>query len=186
MKQAKALSMHVALLRGVNVGAKNLLPMRDLAELFVDAGCGGVRTYIQSGNVIFTAAPGVLKEIPDRIAREISQRFGYRIPVILRTAKELGDTIHNNPFANAGADEKMLYVYFLAGRPKAEDAGKLDPDRSRPDSYVVRDREIYLHLPNGMARTKLTNAYFDSKLATTSTARNWRTVLKLFELMEGG
>jgi uncharacterized protein (DUF1697 family) len=185
MKRSKRQPTHVALLRGLNVGAKNLLPMQDLAEMFVEAGCVGVSTYIQSGNVIFCAARALVTELPERIAGRIEERFGYRVPVILRTAKQLSDTIRDNSFVKNGADEKALHVYFLASVPKAEDLAKLDPNRSWPDTYVVHNREIYLHLPNGMARTKLTNAYFDSKLATTSTARNWRTVLKLFELMEG-
>ncbi len=184
MTDSKVLSAHVALLRGVNVGGKNLLPMRELTEMFATAGCSDVRTYIQSGNVVFRAAPTLLGGFSDRITKQIAGRFGCKTPVILRTAKQLGDTIRNNPFVKAGADEKTLHVYFLADVPKAQDVGKLDPGRSRPDAFIVHNREIYLHLPNGMARTKLTNAYFDSKLATTSTARNWRTVLKLFELME--
>lgn len=159
--------------------------MRELAEMFVGAGCSAVRTYIQSGNVIFRAPTGLLEGFSDRITKQIAERFGCRTPVILRTAEQLGDTIRNNPFTKTGADEKTLHVYFLACVPKKQDVNKLDPERSRPDVFVVQNREIYLHLPNGMARTKLTNAYFDSKLATTSTARNWRTVLKLFELMEG-
>jgi uncharacterized protein (DUF1697 family) len=168
----------------VNVGGKNLLPMRELAEMFVGVGCAEVRTYIQSGNVIFRAAPNRLEALPGRITKQIAERFGYSTPVILRTAEQIGDAIRNNPFAKAGADEKMLHVYFLSGAPKAQDVAKLDPKRSEPDAFVVHNREIYLHLPNGMARTKLTNAYFDTKLATTSTGRNWRTVLTLFELMK--
>jgi uncharacterized protein (DUF1697 family) len=95
----------------------------------------------------------------------------------------LGDAIANNPFLQAGAAEDTLHLFFLAGQPEASDIKKLDPARSLPDRFSVREGDIYLHLPNGAARTKLTNSYFDSKLRTISTARNWRTVLKLAELM---
>ena len=78
----------------------------------------------------------------------------------------------------------MLHVLFLADEPTSQSIGKLDPDRSPPDAFVVRSREVYLHLPNGAASTKLTNSYFDTKLATVSTGRNWATVLKLLELMQ--
>jgi uncharacterized protein (DUF1697 family) len=88
-------------------------------------------------------------------------------------------------FFKAGVAEKELYVLFLADLPALRCIQDLDPDRSPPDAFKVRGREIYLRLPNGAARTKLTNQYFDSKLRTVSTARNWRTVTKLFELMEG-
>jgi uncharacterized protein (DUF1697 family) len=174
----------VALLRGINVGGKNPLPMKDLARMFAGAGCADVRTYIQSGNVIFDA-PGAAK-IAETVSANIEKRFGYRIPIVLRTAEQLLKTIAGNPFLKTGADVKTLYVYFLAAAPKAGAIAGLDGARSAPDVFHVRGQEIYLHLPNGMARTKLTNAYFDSKLSTTCTARNWATVLKLAELMQGG
>jgi uncharacterized protein (DUF1697 family) len=175
---------HVALLRGINVGGKNMLAMKELAQMFSAAGCTGVRTYIQSGNVIFET-PGAADKIADVITAKIEKRFGYRIPMVFRTSAQLNKTIRDNPFLVAGADEKALHVYFLAGTPNAAGMATLDPARSAPDAFQVRGQEIYLHLPNGMARTKLTNAYFDSKLSTTCTARNWATVLKLSEMMGG-
>lgn len=157
--------------------------MRELAEMFVKAGCADVRTYIQSGNVVFRAASGVLQSLPERITTQIAKRFGYRIPVVLRTAEELGAVIRNNPFVlKAGISEKTLHVYFLADMPYARNVANLDPHRSPLDDFHVRGREVYMVLPNGMARSKLTNSYFDSKLSTTSTARNWNTVLRLFDL----
>jgi uncharacterized protein (DUF1697 family) len=175
---------YVALLRGINVGGKNILPMKDLAKMFADAGCKNVRTYIQSGNVIFEKAGGGVK-LADAMAANIEKRFGFRIPVILRTAEELRKTIRDNPFLPSVADQRWLHVYFLAGAPNAGSIAGLDPARSAPDAFHVRGQEIYLHLPNGMARSKLTNAYFDSRLSTICTARNWATVLKLAEMMDG-
>ena len=174
----------VALLRGINVAGKNLLPMTDLARLFEEAGCAGVRTYIQSGNVLFTANRARAEKLPGLIAGGIADRFGYRIPVLLRTAADLGETIGNNPFLQAGAPENWLHVLFLARQPDAGRVATLDPLRSPSDTFAVRGREIYLQCPNGAGGTKLTNAYFDSRLATISTGRNWRTVLKLFELAQ--
>lgn len=174
--------MHVALLRGINVGGKNPLPMKELARMFETAGCANVRTCIQSGNVIFEAAASSSK-IGEAVTKSIEKQFGYRIPVILRTAEQLRGTIQGNPFLATGVDHKWLHVYFLADAPSAATCASLDANRSAPDAFEVRGREIYLHLPNGMARTKLTNAYFDSKLSTTCTARNWATVLKLAEMM---
>lgn len=185
MSQPKGLSTHVALLRGINVGGKNILPMKDLAHIFLDAGCADARTYIQSGNVIFKAHSRLLENLCGGITERIGVRFGYQIPVVLRTAAQLAETIANNPFVKPGADLKALHVLFLAGLPAAQGVAKLDPDRSPPDAFVVQNREIYLHLPNGAAKTKLTNGYFDSRLATVSTGRNWATVLKLHELMQG-
>ncbi|HTW67775.1 MAG TPA: DUF1697 domain-containing protein [Bryobacteraceae bacterium] len=174
---------HLALLRGINVGGKNPLPMKDLVRMFADAGCANVRTYIQSGNVIFDAPPRA-PQAAALVSAAIQKRFGYRIPVVLRTAEQLRKAIDRNPFLNAAADLKPLHVYFLAGAPDAKAIAALDPARSAPDAFQLVGQEIYLHLPNGMARTKLTNAYFDSKLSTTCTARNWATVLKLAEMMQ--
>jgi uncharacterized protein (DUF1697 family) len=141
-----------------------------------------VRTYIQSGNVIFGASAAKAERLPERIAGAIADEFGYRTGVLLRTVEELGDTILNNPFVRAGAAENWLHVLFLASPPDAVAVAALDPDRSPGDAYVVRGREIYLQCPNGAGKTKLTNAYFDARLATVSTGRNWRTVRTLFDL----
>jgi uncharacterized protein (DUF1697 family) len=175
----------VALLRGINVGGKNKLPMADLREMFVEAGCDDVRTYIQSGNVVFGATPDLLAQLPSLIAARIAERFGYRTPVVVRTTEQIGEVVTNNPFLAAGADEATLHVLFLADRPGPDRIATLDPGRSAPDAFTVRGQEVYLRLPNGVADTKLTNAYFDAKLGTTSTGRNWRTVTKLQALMEG-
>jgi len=175
---------HVALLRGINLGPYNRLPMKDLASMFVEAGCGDVETFIQSGNAVFSAAPAVLKSLPGAIQQTIADRFGYRIPVILRSSRQLKRTIEDNPFLLAGKPEKTLHVFFLAHPPGAQAVKNLDPDRSPGDAFHVSGQEVYMHLPNGMAKTKLTNAWLDSKLSTVSTARNWATVLKLYELTQ--
>ena len=95
----------------------------------------------------------------------------------------MAQAVRDNPFLKAGLPQQMLHVYFLADMPSSDAVKSLDPQRSAPDAFHISGREIYLHLPNGMARTKLTNAYFDSKLKTVCTARNWATVLKLLEMM---
>jgi len=171
----------LALLRGINVGGKNKLPMRDLAGMFEDAGCANVRTFIQSGNVIFTATASVSKGLAGVVASKIAAQFGHKVPVILRTVQQLREVVSNNPFPGA---EEILHVMFLADRPSPAKIAALDPNRSAPDSFIVRAQEIYLHLPNGVADSKLTNAWFDSKLGTVSTGRNWRTVTKLLEMMK--
>ena len=156
--------------------------MKDLAAMFTAAGCGSVSTYIQSGNVVFEAAAPLTRRIPSLIESAISESFGYRVPVVVRAGAELTKIARGNPFLRAGADPGTLHVAFLADAPAAPRLKTLDPGRSAPDAYAVRGREIYLHCPNGFARTGLTNAYFDSKLGTTSTVRNWKTVEALLEL----
>lgn len=178
---ARSEAVHVALLRGINVGGKNMLPMAALAELFAAAGCEAVRTYIQSGNVVFRAAPALATRLPGEIARRIERRFGFAVPVVLRTGDELARVAQANPFLRAkpAPEEASLHVAFLADAPAARAVAALDPRRSPPDEFAVVGREIYLRLPNGMARTRLSNAWFDAQLETTSTVRNWRTLLTL-------
>jgi uncharacterized protein (DUF1697 family) len=176
---------HVALLRGINVGGKNPLPMKGLVEEFDAAGCADVRTYIQSGNVIFSAPPNRdERALSQLLGERLAQRFGYTAPLVLRTTGELRAAIAGNPYLALGAPEETLHVMFLTSTPDVDAVKTLDPDRSPGDEYQVIGREIYLRLPTGMARTKLTNAYFDTKLGVTSTARNWRTTTTLLELME--
>jgi uncharacterized protein (DUF1697 family) len=176
---------YVALLRGINVGGKNKLPMADLAAMFTGAGCDRVETYIQSGNVVFEAPQAIAEGAAGLIERAITERFGYRIPLVMRTAGELAAVVRDNPLIERGAAPDVLHVVFLAGAPAASRVAALDPQRSPPDEMIARGREIYLSCPNGMGRTRITNAYLDATLATTSTVRNWRTVQKLAEMATG-
>jgi len=184
MASAKTSQKYVAFLRGINVGGKNILPMKDLAEIFRATGCEQVRTFIQSGNVLFSAEPNAESRLAKQITAAINARFGYNIPVVLRTLPELEAAVAANPYLPQVADIKLLYVYFLQTEPSGEAVAALDPNRSTPDTFVAHNREVYLYLPNGMARTKLTNAWIDAKLKTVSTARNWQTTLKLLELLK--
>lgn len=173
---------YAALLRGINLGGKNMLPMKDLVALCEQSGCARVRTYIQSGNVIFNCSTAAARKVAADLTQAIEQRFHLRVPVILRSAAELDDIVSNNPFLKAGADEKWLFVMFLQSLPEPARVAALDPDRSPPDKFEVRGREVFAHCPVGVGPSKLTNAWFDSKLATISTGRNWRTVCKLRDM----
>jgi uncharacterized protein (DUF1697 family) len=178
---AKTTQRSVALLRGINVGGKHSVPMKELAALFTKCGCSEVATYIQSGNVVFCTRESSKLDAAT-IAARIEMNFGFPVPVILRTADEMEAVIRRNPFPKADPDKERLHVSFLLSEPTAAQIASLDPNRSPGDTFKVLGREIYLLLPNGAGNSKLTNAYFDSKLKTTSTARNWRTVLKLLEM----
>jgi uncharacterized protein (DUF1697 family) len=176
--------VYVALLRGINVGGNNKLPMTDLRAMFVAAGCEGVQTYIQSGNVIFSAAPDLAASIASTVSAAIAEKFGYRTPILLRTAAQLREVLAHNPFLQDGAGEEMLHVMFLADEATPEQIGALDPKRSETGRFAARGQDIYLFLPRGVAETKLNNAFFDTKLRTVSTGRNWRTVTRLLALAE--
>jgi uncharacterized protein (DUF1697 family) len=176
-------STFVALLRGINVGGKNQLPMPTLAAMFSAEGCSEVRTYIQSGNVVFRASIDVAARLGPLISQRIAKGFGYQIPILLRSGRELAEVLQGNPFlGKSGIEESALHVMFLADQPTPQRLAGLDRARSAPDTFAVRGREVYLHCPNGFGRTKLTNGYFDARLATHSTCRNWRTTVTLSDL----
>ena len=171
---------HIALLRGINVGGKNSLPMRALTLFCTDLGAANVRTYIQSGNVGLDLPPPLpatfARDLQARIAREL----GLTVPVVLRTLRELQLTLQHNPWP--ALDPGTVHVAFLRDQPTAEQVARLEPDRSPPDTFLVRGSDVYLHTPGGLARSKLTNAWLDARLGTTATIRNWRTVVALAKL----
>ena len=171
----------VALLRGVNVGGKNKVPMAELKQELTDLGLEDVVTYIQSGNVVFRTSDKATAAA--KIEKRIKAKYGLRVAVILRTRPELERIAKANPFRRA--DTSKVHVLFLADRPKASATKQLDPDRSPPDEFAVKGREVYLHLPNGAGRSKLTIGYLEKQLGVAGTQRNWNTLLKLIELAGG-
>jgi uncharacterized protein (DUF1697 family) len=163
----------VALLRGINVGGKNLLPMKELAAIFEKAGAREVETYIQSGNVVFEGGA----DLASKVSKAIGKKFGFEAPIVVRTAAEMAAIVKAAPF-----DPAVMHVGFLADEPDPAAAKALDPNRSPGDRFVVRGREVYLCLPNAVAKTKLTNAWFDMRLETVCTIRNWKTVTEMARL----
>lgn len=171
----------VALLRGINVGGKNKLPMKDLVAMFERAGCSNVAHYIQSGNVVFDAPAPLAKKIASLVEADILKRAKLTVPVVVRTKEELALVAKSNPFAKEGKSEDFWHVLFLKDTPADSLVAALDPNRSPGDRFIVRGGHVYLFCES-VGKTKLTNAFFDSKLGTVSTGRNWRTVLKLVEM----
>jgi uncharacterized protein (DUF1697 family) len=170
------LPRYVGLLRGVNVGGKNNVPMSELRSLFESLGHCEVSTFIQSGNVVFTSAARVT---PTSLETAVSDHFGIDISVVLRTPKELRTVVERNPFSYV--DPSKLHVGFMAEEPTAAAVAGLDAERFEREEFAVRGSDVYLHLPNGMGRTRLP-AYLDRQLKIPTTIRNWSTVNKLLEL----
>jgi uncharacterized protein (DUF1697 family) len=176
------LTTFVALLRGINVGGKNRIPMSELKSSLSSLGLEDVVTYIQSGNVVFGSPARDAQDLATGIERQIAEAFGVAITVLVRTAAELEAVAGSNPFLNDEADPSKLHVVFLSGRPATNAVATLDPERSPPDEFSVHGREIYLRLPNGAGRSKLTIDYFERRLGVDATARNWNTLIKLIAL----
>lgn len=152
--------------------------------MFEELGHEDVRTYLQSGNVVFEGRSSTSKKIAAEIEAAISKSFDLTVSVIVRTRRELERVAAGNPFQTKGVRPTSLHVMFLAESASAKAIKMLDPDRSPPDEFEVRGREIYLRFPKGSGRSKLTIDYFEKKLGTRATARNWNTVVKVLELMQ--
>ena len=170
---------YVALLRGINLGARNKIAMADLRELFAALRCESVSTYVQSGNVVFTSSK-TAAQLTSAIEKRITADLGLDIAVLLRTKAQIAKVQAGNPFE--ASEPAALHVTFLADTPDRGRVRALDPDRSPPDEFRVAGREVYLHCPNGYGRSKLTNAYFEKQLGVAATTRNWRTVTELARL----
>lgn len=173
---------HVGLLRGINVGGKHRVPMKELRALFERNGCADVETYIQSGNVVFRAPPAALAKLALSLPLAMEKTFGFPIPLVLRSADAMNRIVSANPFLAAGHPSDTLHVIFLRDLPDDLAARGLDPERSPGDEFTILGQDVFVRCPNGVAKTKLTNAWLDSKLKTISTGRNWRTVMTLLEL----
>ncbi len=172
---------YVALLRGVNVGARNKVPMADLRAAVEALGFDDVATYVQSGNVVFGTGSTPEAALARRLERAVQRAFGLDVTVLVRTAAQLRRLGAANPYLRAHRDPATLHVTFLAARPAAAAVRAL-PDGLGPDELTVRGREVYLWCPKGYGRTKLTNAWCEQRLGTRATTRNWRTVVTLGEL----
>lgn len=178
---------YIALLRGVNVGGKNSVNMADLVRAFESLRFSRVRSYIQSGSIVFDAESHDAAGLAKAIEQKLRETLGYSVPVIIRKPGDLEKIVGGNPFIEEhGVDPTKLHVTFLAEMPDPELTRDLELKKEENERFVVADKEVYLYLPNGYARTKLNNAVFEKKFQTTATTRNWRTVKKLLELSKEG
>jgi uncharacterized protein (DUF1697 family) len=174
----------VALLRGVNVGGHQKVPMAHLRELLGELGYGDVRTHLQSGNAVFSA-PGTP---PERAAREIegqlTRSLGLDVRVLVRTAQELARVVAANPLPEAVAEPSRLLVTFLSAPLASELLRELDPGDFEPDRFGVGEREVYVWCPEGVRAITLSYAFWEKRFGVVATARNWNTVTRLAALAE--
>ena len=172
---------YVAMLRSVNVAGRTI-KMAALRELFVALGHADVATYIQSGNVIFRSPERDDAELAGDITERIRRDLGLDVSVLVRTGDELSEVVKANPFLPRGADPARLHVTFLAGPVDTALMGKIDPSAFGPDEFQAAGRELYLHCPDGYGTTKLNNTFWERRLNTIATTRNWNTVNKLWQM----
>ncbi len=175
----------IALLRGINVGGNNLLPMAKLKVDLESLNLKNVRTYIQSGNVVFESAVKTPPLLASKIARKIEQQYGFRPHLLILKREDLLMAIESNPFPAAVSDPKTLHFFFFAEPASAPDMESLDNAKKPTEQYKLSGRVFYLHAPDGIARSKLA-ANAEKYLGVIATGRNFRTVEKLAAMVSGG
>lgn len=173
----------VALLRGINVGGANRLPMAELRDDLDRIGLANVATYIQSGNVVFDSTADDAAELTEEIAAAIEKHHGFRPRVLVLSAARFREAMEANPFPEAEPEPKTLHLYFLAEQPAGLDVSALEGVASPTERFQLGERVLYLHTPDGFGRSKLASRA-EALLGVPATARNWRTVARLREMIE--
>jgi uncharacterized protein (DUF1697 family) len=174
---------HIALLRGVNVGGHNQVAMPELCRFFADAGFGGARSLLQSGNVVFDGGASEGEELERKLEALAAKRLQLPVDILVRTGEELKEIVERNPFRREAIDDPShLLVMFLKKAPEGKDAKALQASVKGPESVRAQGKQAYIAYPAGVGRSKLTTAFIENKLGSRGTARNWNTVLKLLAL----
>lgn len=172
---------YIALFRGINVGGRNILPMKALVRVLEGVGCENVRTYIQSGNAVFQHREQDVSKITSEIGTTILETHGFEPKVLLLELRELREAIANNPFSTDNG--KVLHFFFLSAVPDNPDLDKLAARQANSETFKLDHNVFYLHAPAGIGRSKLA-ANVEQSLGVPATARNWNTVKKLMAMVE--
>lgn len=172
---------YIALLRGINVGGHNLLPMKELVTLLENLGSSCVKTYIQSGNAVFRNKTVDSVSLSKRISVAIKENHGFEPRVLLLNLDELENAIVLNPFPEAEVEPKTLHIFFLDSVPNNPDLDLLESIKRNNERFKLIDKLFYLHSPDGIRRSKLA-ARIEKLLGVSMTARNWRSVCKFLEM----
>jgi len=176
---------YIAMLRGINVSGSKPVKMEQLRASLTALGLGDVKTYIQSGNIVFAAAPEAAASLSGKIEKRILKDFSFVVPVLLRTVREMEEIVRENPLLKVtGVDHAKLHVTFLSTNPPKTAVGQLLPLAVPPEQLFIVGREIYLYCPNGYGNTKLSNVTIEKKLSVGATTRNWKTVNTLLAMAQ--
>ncbi|WP_030602861.1 DUF1697 domain-containing protein [Streptomyces fulvoviolaceus] len=178
---------YAALLRGINVGGSRKVPMADLRTLMEGLGHDDVRTYLQSGQAVFTADHGDEESLAAELAGAIEKRFGFAVDVIVRDHAYLKAIAEDCPFPAAELEAKQLHVTYFSAPVDADRFAEIDRDTYLPEEFRLGDRALYLYAPNGLGRSKLAEHLSKPRVnkGVIATSRNWNTVVKLVGMTGG-
>lgn len=172
---------YISILRGINVSGHKPVKMDALRKLYENLGYKNVTSYVQSGNVVFTAKDSENKLEP-KIAHQIEKEFGFKIPVIVLTIDKLKRIIDNNPFLKE--TPAFLHVTFLAAKPETFDRKAIEDKKLDGEKISFSDDAVYLYCPNGYGVSKLSNSFLESKLKVTATTRNWKSTNEILRIAQ--
>jgi uncharacterized protein (DUF1697 family) len=174
---------YIALFRGINVGGNNPLPMLELVTLLEEFGLSNVKTYIQSGNAVFQSKQVNSEELSQKISAAIEKRRGFVAQVLILDVNEFRTAIASNPFPEAEAEPNTLHCFFLSSLPEQPNLKALETVKKDSEQFRLLDKIFYLYAPEGIGRSKLAMKV-EKTLGVAVTARNWRTVSKIMEMVE--
>jgi uncharacterized protein (DUF1697 family) len=175
------MAVYIALFRGINVGGRNRLPMRELVQALEGLGLQRIETYIQSGNVVFQSDETITVDLADRMGATIHEWYGFTPQVFVLELGELESAMASNPFRQAESEPKTLHLYFLASVPQNPDLAALESIKGNGERFALVGKVFYLHAPGGIGRSRLA-ARVERALGVAVTARNWRSVCKIVDI----
>lgn len=179
---------YLALLRGINVSGQKIIKMEHLRALMADAGYKNVKTYIQSGNIVFSSNEKSKQKAAKSIENLIKKHYGFDVSVLILDAPVIDKIIADNPYTKGTEPEpagiKKIYVTFLSDVPLPENAEKLLEAAIGEDAITLAGDVVYFKLANGAADSKLSNNFIESRLKVKATTRNWNTTLRLATLIK--
>ncbi len=177
------MNTYISILRGINVSGKNIIKMEALRNACNTNGFSDIKTYIQSGNIVFKYKKTSPQKLASSLSTLIKKEFNCEVPVLVLELTNIETVLTNNPFlGKRNEDEKNLHVTFLEETPDKTLVGEISNINFEPDEFKLIDKTVYLHCPNGYGNTRLNNTFFEKKLKTTATTRNWKTINELLKL----
>jgi len=177
---------YLCILRGINVSGQKKVKMAELVSVFESLGLKNIQTYIQSGNVVFSSSSKDTGKLARKIEREITDQFGFDVPVLLRTKNEIDSMLKINPFLEKkGVDESKLHVTLLAHAPDKSVQKMNATGEHETDRFVLKGDNVFLYCPGGYGKTRFSNVFLEKLLGVTATTRNWKTINALVDLLKG-
>lgn len=171
------MAVYISLLRGINVSGQKIIKMVELKKLYESCGFEDVKTYIQSGNVVFKTTQSDKNEIAATISKAIEKQYDFDVKVLVLSPQDIQRALDNNPF-----EQEKMYITFMFDTPKDIPYDEINKVKLPSEQLEIIEDCIYFYCPDGYGRSKFSNNFLERKLKVTMTSRNLRTTKKLLEM----